>query len=292
MTNLHSIEVNVNKLIKGSKLLKVKNRQSEVAVSNIYKEIIQKKHKLNRMENAYQLMLMLNTFRQAKQNIHEQQKVGNFLSAQKLFRNAEITYFKSLKPVSVANNAEETLTKLKQYLSEESKKELISCYKAFIKEACEIDTSESGTVKDKLEPTYQSVCDESYFLNISALNETMDIGTGGSAKLPFRFKLADPDNNQQAKIEKYIADLALELMNFNANIFNPVELKSAMQELNFECLIHARDALMFSIYTADSSGKRKGSFDVLRPGLIFQFDQFKRCFGRNLLAINQNWLGI
>ena len=56
--------------------------------------------------------------------------------------------------------------------------------------------------------------------------------------------------------------LALELMNFNANIFNPVELKLAMQELNFEHLIHARDALMFSIYPADSAGKRKGSFDV------------------------------
>ena len=83
-----------------------------------------------------------------------------------------------------------------------------------------------------------------------------------TAKLPFRFKLADPDTNQQHKVEKYIADLALELMNFNANIFNPVELKLAMQELNFEHLIHARDALMFSIYTADSAGKRKGSFDV------------------------------
>jgi hypothetical protein len=81
MTNLHSIQTNVNKLISGTKLLRIQTREEKTQLLGIRSQIIVKKHKQNRMESAYQLMLMLQTFRQAKDNINEQVKVGNYLSA-------------------------------------------------------------------------------------------------------------------------------------------------------------------------------------------------------------------
>jgi len=74
------------------------------------------------------------------------------------------------------------------------------------------------------------------------------------------------------------------MLTFDRESFSAQDLKTWIQDLNYNNLINAKECLKSVIYTAEGNSYR-GSFEQLRPSIIFLFELFQRSFGRNLVVI-------